>query len=73
MILAVDDLPRNRIPVLVDIGRAHEDRDLQPFVLKIFSIRDLFDHDHFSIGRTDDQVGPHRPLADGHPKERDQE
>src|ERR1700742_4707614 len=73
MILTVDDLAGYRIPVLMDIGRTHKDGYLYPPGVKIFRIRYLFDHHYFSIGRADDKIGPDRPLADRHAKERYQE
>jgi hypothetical protein len=57
----------------MDVGGAHEDGDLKPPALEIFGIRDFFDHYDLSIGRTDDEICPYRPFADGHSKERDQE
>src|SRR5687768_1458169 len=59
--------------ILVHICRAHENRDLQSFLLEIFFVKCLFNHHHFTIGRSNHEVLTLHKVPAGNTKERYEE
>jgi hypothetical protein len=51
MVLAVYNLSRKRVSVDMNVGRAHKYRNLQTLFLEELSVKNLFNHHHFSIRR----------------------
>src|SRR4051812_22866757 len=72
VVLVIYDLTAHGIAVLMDIGRTHKNRYLQPAILEIFFIHYLFDDHHFSIRRADDKVISPGQLAVRHPEKRNE-
>jgi len=50
------------------VERTHENGHLQPAVVEIFIVVHLFDHDHLSVGRSDNSTGIHGMCAGWDPE-----
>ncbi len=54
--MLVNDFPGNRGAVLVHIEYRHEDRNLKPFIFKIFFLVNFFNVYDFSVSRRKNMI-----------------
>src|ERR1700761_8999107 len=73
MILTIYYFSANRVTILMNVGGAHKYRDLQPFIFKIFFVKNFFYDNDFPIGRANDPGGFFSKFAGWDPEKGDQE